>query len=92
MNVVAFSGLHGNRDLIDIFIASITHKKLHPDIFICVGDIGDSIIVELFKKIQRFNKPILFVLGNHTLHDDYPKEVKKAEKLTNVFHLKNDVL
>ena len=92
MKILAFSGLHGNKDLVDIFLDSIIAKKIQPDMFICVGDIGDSIIVEIFSKIMRFDKPILFVFGNHTLHDNDPNEIEKADKLPNVIHLKGKVI
>ena len=87
MKILAFSGFHGNRTLIDIFVDSIIGKRLNPDIFVCAGDIGDSIIVELFTKLSRFKRPVLFVLGNHTILDSNPKEIIKAEKIPNVFHL-----
>jgi len=89
MKILAFSGLHGNKRLVDIFIKSIVAKKLHPDLFVCAGDIGDSIIVDFFTKLSRFECPILFVLGNHTLLDNRPKEVKKAERIPYVFRLSN---
>jgi Icc-related predicted phosphoesterase len=92
MKILAFSDLHGNRNLIDIFVDSIIAKKLDPDIFVCAGDVGDSIGVELFKKILQFDKPIFYVLGNHELFDCIPKEAKKAEKLHNVFRLKDEAL
>ena len=87
MKILAFSGLHRNRELIDVFIKSITKKKLHPDIFVCAGDIGDSIIFELFAKLSQFKRPMFFVLGNHTLIYSNPKEIKKAEKIPYVFRL-----
>jgi Icc-related predicted phosphoesterase len=90
MEILAFSDLHGNRELIDLFVNSVIAKRLNPDIFVCAGDIGDSIIVELLKKMLQFRKPIFYVLGNHELLlDNDPKEEKKAERLANVFHLKD---
>jgi len=87
MEILAFSGLHGNRDLIDVFIKSITVKNLHPDVLVCAGDVGDSIIFELFTKLSQFKIPILFVSGDYTLHDNNPDEVEKAEKNPYVFRI-----
>jgi len=87
MRILTFSGLHGNRALIDIFINSLIAKGLDVDIFVCAGDIGDSIIVELFEKMLQFGKPVLYVLGNHMLLDHKPGEAKKAQRFPNVLHL-----
>jgi hypothetical protein len=40
MEILAFSDLHGNRELIDVFVNSVIAKRLNPDIFVCAG-LGD---------------------------------------------------
>ena len=87
MKILAFSGLHGNSDLIKTLADSIIAKNLRPDVFVCVGDIGDSIIAKFFAEMLKFGKPIIFVLGNHTILDNDRNEVDKAKMIKNVFHL-----
>ena len=72
MKILAFAGTHENGKVADAFLHRIHELGLLPDAFISVGDLGPSCAAELFAAISPFRVPLLYVLGNHTLH--YPDE------------------
>jgi Icc-related predicted phosphoesterase len=89
MKMLAFSGMHQDLNLLDIFLTSIERKDLSPDVFISAGDIGDEIHYEVFNKLSKLEKPIVFVGGNWELD---PKVLKKTAEIPNVYHISEENL
>ena len=89
MKILAFSGMHQDNELLDIFLTSIKRKDLTPDVFISAGDMGDEIHFEVFNRLSKLKKPIAFVGGNWELD---PNVLKKTARIPNVYHISEENL
>ena len=89
MKILAFSGMHQDIELLDIFLNSIERKDLTPDVIISAGDIGDEIHYEVFNRISKRGTPVVFVGGNWEFN---PKVLKKTAEIPNVHHISEENL
>ncbi len=84
MKILAFTDAHGSVKA----LKSIEHKnKVHnPDIILCAGDISifENNIFQILKKLNKLNKKIVIIHGNH---EDASTFVKCSKLLKNIIFI-----
>jgi Icc-related predicted phosphoesterase len=72
MKILAFCGSHENEIVVDAFLDWVGRLE-PPDVFVSAGDLGPRSMERIFESLARYDKPLLYVLGNHSLH--YPPNI-----------------
>ena len=95
MKLLAFTDIHGSKTALRRIEQKVKSQK--PDLLVCAGDISifEHGIVGIIRKLNRLNKKILIVHGNH---EDTSTFVKCSKLFKNIIFIhgkhfvENDVL
>ncbi len=77
MRLLVFSDVHGDEEVIERIIKKA--KKHDPDFLICAGDLtmlGRN-LENLLYKLNKLNKPLMIIPGNHEEDNELKKVCKK---------------
>ena len=95
MKILAFTDIHGSLTALKRIEQKI--KKDKPDILVCTGDISifEHGILGILKRLDKLNKKIIMVHGNHEDEETFKMYSSKCKNLVYIhknFHVENDVL
>ena len=76
MRLLAFAGAHDNQQVALSFLRRLEDLQPRPDLFISAGDLAPEWMVTIFEALSGYDRPILYILGNHCLH--YESSLLKA--------------
>ena len=95
MKILAFTDIHGS--LTALKRIEIKAKHQNPDLLVCAGDISifERGIVGLVRRLNKLNKKIIMIHGNH---EDSPTFAKLAKIFKNIifihrsYYIENSIL
>ncbi|MCD6458274.1 MAG: metallophosphoesterase family protein [Thermoproteales archaeon] len=75
IRILAFSDVHGRIDAVERLVKDVKQRKIHFDVIIVAGDIGNpqrsKAFMNILKKIAEFQKLVLYVKGNWDVNISY---------------------
>lgn len=95
MNILAFTDIHGKREIVNWIIKRTINEK--PDLLVCAGDLSDfgRNIDRIAANLNKLNKTILIIPGNHETDEDILKICKNNKNIIDIhsgFYEKDDYL
>ena len=84
MKILAFTDLHGKREIVNGIIRKTINEK--PDLLICAGDLSEfgRQIERIATNLNKLNKIILIIPGNHETDEDISKICKDNKNIINI--------
>lgn len=82
MKILAFVDLHENYKA----FKNIKEKAKKADIIVCAGDISifEDRLKEFLLKLDKLDRPVLMIPGNHESNKSVNKHIKKLANITNI--------
>lgn len=95
MKILAFTDIHGS--LLALRRIEQKVKSQNPDLLVCAGDISifEHGVVGIMRRLNKLNKKIIMIHGNHEDHSTFRKLSKFFKNIIFIhknYHIENDIL
>lgn len=95
MKILAFTDIHGSLLALKRIEQKVKNQK--PDLLVCAGDISifEQGIVGIVRRLNKLNKKIIMIHGNHEDSSTFKKLSKLFKNIIFVhktYHVENDIL